>query len=243
MYGVECQAEYIERAFLGNLDDNNDLDRLSISSILNAKESGYYNNLILQINKAITLESKSFIKSTSNQIGHACIDNIDRCRLPLNAENRRMVADPTFIITGGRLNGILSIEDCFVSNPMRKTIAFFKYPIQGNEEYYIFENTSLKTIKKILNKHTKDNIITKEMADDIYNFYTNISDKVIVLPAFSHITFTCAGSDFDYDGSLTIYNVNKLKTNKDIISNEIVSLLKDNFNHQGVHLGDYINIK
>ena len=194
-------------------------------------------------NKAITLESKSFIKSTSNQIGHACIDNIDRCRLPLNAENRRMVADPTFIITGGRLNGILSIEDCFVSNPMRKTIAFFKYPIQGNEEYYIFENTSLKTIKKILNKHTKDNIITKEMADDIYNFYTNISDKVIVLPAFSHITFTCAGSDFDYDGSLTIYNVNKLKTNKDIISNEIVSLLKDNFNHQGVHLGDYINIK
>ena len=81
------------------------------------------------------------------------------------------------------------------------------------------------------------------MADDIYNFYTNISDKVIVLPAFSHITFTCAGSDFDYDGSLTIYNVNKLKTNKDIISNEIVSLLKDNFNHQGVHLGDYINIK
>ena len=63
MYGVECQAEYIERAFLGNLDDNNDLDRLSISSILNAKESGYYNNLILQINKAITLESKSFIKN------------------------------------------------------------------------------------------------------------------------------------------------------------------------------------
>ena len=134
---------------------------------------------------------------------------------------------------------------------MRKTIAFFKYPIQGNEEYYIFENTSLKTIKKILNKHTKDNIITKEMADDIYNFYTNISDKVIVLPAFSHITFTCAGSDFDYDGCMIIYKVKdsiiankevELEATKDIISNDIINILKEQFKHQGVHLGEYIDV-
>ena len=253
-YGIDVQKEYISTALYGFDTDINDFivdNKVSLSSVLAAKESGYYNNLILNIDKAVATETPSFIKNVCNQVGHACINNIDRCRLPLNSENRRMVADPTFIITGGKLSGILSINDCFISNPMRTTVAFFKYPIQGNREYYIFENASLKTIRKIANSYVKNNTITKEEADDIYNFYASVSDKVIVLPAFSHITFTCAGSDFDYDGCMIIYKVKgsiiankeiELEATKDIISNDIVNILKEQFKHQGVHLGEYLDV-
>ena len=43
-------------------------------------------------------------------------------------------------------------------------------------------------------------------------------------------------------GSIIANKEIELEATKDIISNDIVNILKEQFKHQGVHLGEYIDV-
>ena len=242
-YGGKDLQSIINNTYENAIDEEGEIidqeNKITLSMLLNSLQTGYFTNLYLKMNKNLMTESKTFFKAATKAMLHGLVSRIDRCRFALNGDNRRMVSDPTFLFTAGKLSGILGIKDAFVQNPKIKEMVFFKYPLQGNEEYYLFNNTRLVTIKKMLKVKISEGIITEEEAKHIYSFYSYVSNKVIVLPAFSHITFTCAGSDFDYDGGCVIYKTSSYDTQQDVLTNAMITILQESHEYLGVHIGEY----
>lgn len=213
--------------------------KISPDEFENALGNGYINNLALKLNPELTSQSRPFVNTRNKQELSAMISDADRCRVEVNIHNRRMVADAIFILTGGKINQILGIDDCFINNPTIKDVIFFKYPIQGLEEYFCFTNCKLNRIRNIAIKKCKEVGLAPSMVNYIVEFFSSVSDKVIILPAFSFIAKVCAGSDFDFDGAAVMYRVKNVVTKYDELSNYIFDSLKKNFRHSGVVLGDY----
>lgn len=213
----------------------NDTDLTLLKEVDKTLKSNYYKMLELKYNPNIINESPVFYKNTYRQSISTHTNDIDGINIPLNMENRRMVADLTFIITGNKVNGLLKMDECYINNPNREHVIFFKYPLQGLEEYYSLSNT-FSSIEGQIDGLYSSGIIDEDERDALVSFFTTISEKVIILPSSLHLMHTCAGSDFDYDGGACLFRVKTVNNPVDALSNHLFDLFKDNFKFKGVDI-------
>lgn len=214
---------------------NNEPKRTLLSEVDATLKSNYYDMLELKYNPDLINESPSFFKGTYRQTISSHINDIDGVNIPLNIENRRMVADLSFLITGNKVNGLLKMNECYINNPDREHIIFFKYPLQGLEEYYSLEN-SIGSLENRINALFDNGTIDADEKEALISFFTTISEKVIILPPSLHLMHTCAGSDFDYDGGAVLYSVKSEDNPTDKLSNHLFNLFKNNFKFKGVDI-------
>lgn len=200
---------------------------LTPEEIENGLNTGYVNDIVLSIAPKFIDESKAFFNSTWRQAINSITKMIDKLNGDITSHNRRLSSDPTFIITGGKLNGILNTGEVMINNRKITKTVMIKYPKMGLREFYFAKNVDLKTIKKRLQFHVKKGVITQDEADKVFKFYLEIDSFVAVLPPKAVIAYACAGLDFDYDGALFIEYSNNPKDRKDELTNEIVNLLEN----------------
>lgn len=201
---------------------------VSPAEILNSMQSGFITGVIGNIAPGFARESKAIMESNWRQVINSIVNDIDRMHGAIKVESRRLASDPTFIITGGKLEGILKLGQSFINDKSITKSIMFKYPVAGLEEQYANENVSLATIIKICKKHAKNKTITVTESSAIIDFFAGLKRTVRVLPALMFLANACAGLDFDYDGECSIIRVANPETRAEEISNEFVDLLFDN---------------
>lgn len=224
----ELESLTVNEKMAKAIDTTREAIMLSPTEILASMESGFITNVVSSIAPGFTRESKTMMESNWRQVVNSIVNDIDRMHGALKVESRRLASDPTFIITGGKLDGILRLGQSFINNKSVTKSIMFKYPVAGLEEQYANENVSLTTIIKTCKKFAKSGVITNTECSVIIDFFAGLKRTVRVLPALMFLANACAGLDFDYDGECSIIKVKDPKTRTEEISNEFVDLLFDN---------------
>lgn len=188
--------------------------------------SGYVNDIVMSIAPKFIEENKAFFNSTWRQAINSITNMIDGLNGALTSHNRRLSSDPTFILTGGKLDSILNTGEVMINNRKINKVVMVKYPKMGLREFYFAKNVDLKTIKKRLQFHVKKGTITQVEANNVAKFYLELDSFVAVLPAKAVIAYACAGLDFDYDGALFLEYTNNVRDEKDSLTNEVINLLE-----------------
>lgn len=224
----ELEKITIDEKIAKAIDSHKPARMVSPKDILNAVESGYTTNVLTAIAPSLLRESKPLLDSTYKQLVNSVVDCIDRMHGNLNVESRRLASDPTFILTGGRLEGVLKLGESFINSKKIARSVMFKYPVAGVEEQYPSRNAQMKEIIKTVKQYVKDGVIDDEQGDAIIEFFGSLKKTVRVLPALMYLANACAGLDFDYDGESSIIEVKEPKNRCEEITNKIVELLFDN---------------
>ena len=201
---------------------------LTPEEVDSAMEKGYVNDFVMAVAPRFMDQNKAFFNSVWRQMVNAITGMIDGLSGDLTSHNRRLSADPTFILTGGKLNSILNTGEVVINNRKITKTVMVKYPKMGLREYYFSNNVSAKEIKKRLQFHVNKGTITQDEANSVAKFYRELDSFVAVLPAKSVITYACAGLDFDYDGALFLEYTQNATEEKDILTNKVVDLLENN---------------
>lgn len=201
---------------------------VSPNEVLKSMQSGFYTNVLSSIAPGFVRESKPLMESNWKQVINSVVNDIDRMHGNINVESRRLASDPTFILTGGRLKGILSLGQSFINDRRINESVMFKYPVAGVEEQYPSNNTSIASIVKSVKKALKSGVIDKDHCEAIIQFFDDLKRTVRVLPALMFLANACAGLDFDYDGECSIVKVAEPKDRCQEISNEFVDILFKN---------------
>ena len=231
---VDTFREAFREMHFNAYDMHND-SKYTLAEVSKTLNSNYFTLLEIEFNPGILDESKSFYKTTRRQQLSSMVNMTGRINVPLNSENRRMVADATFIITGGRVSGVLAERQCFINNKDRHDVVMLKYPVQGLREYYCLNN-AYASVSSAVSELYESGKVTKEEAWCINDFFIHVSEKVIILPASLHIMHVCAGSDYDYDGAAILYRVESCTSKKDSLSNYLMDLFEENFTGIGVNI-------
>lgn len=190
--------------------------------------SGYVNDIVMSVAPKFIQQSKPLYSSVVRQAINSTTNLIDGISGDIKSHNRRLSSDPTFILTGGKIESILNTGEVVINDRRMKKIVMIKYPKMGLREYYFAKNVTVKTIRQRINYFVKQGRITQDEANAVVNFYAQLDSFVAVLPAKSVITFACAGLDFDYDGALFIeYTTNPKEDDQvGILTNKIVDMLE-----------------
>lgn len=196
--------------------------------VLTAMQTGFITNAMDATGPSFITQSKAFVDSKWKQTVSAAVDCIDRMKASLKLESRRLVSDPTFILTGGMISGILQLGQGFINSKKITKNIMFKYPIAGLEEQYPNMNVSIKEIKSIVVKLYKAGKIEEWMKDAIIEFYSSLKSSVMVLPALMFLAMACAGLDFDYDGCVILIYTENPSTRLEEITNIFVDMLYEN---------------
>lgn len=210
----EVQELTIDTKLSSSIDANAQSRLVTPDEIINAIDTGYFTNVMSGIGAGFMKESKVFMESAWKQTINSLVNDIDRMHDNLKVESRRLSSDPTFIITGGNVNGILKLGQSFINSRKVNKNVMLKYPVAGLEEQYANENVPMKEIKKAVNSLLKAKKITKTMADGIVDFYGSLKSSVMVLPGIMYTAMACAGLDFDYDGAVSLIYTNGIDTKK-----------------------------
>lgn len=224
----ELELLTIDEKMAKAIDTTKEAMMLSPTEILASMQSGFITNVVSSIAPGFARESKAMMESNWRQVINSIVNDIDRMHGAIKVESRRLSSDPTFIITGGKLEGILKLGQSFINDKSIAKSIMFKYPVAGLEEQYANENVSLATIIKTCKKFAKNGVITATECSVIIDFFAGLKRTVRVLPALMFLANACAGLDFDYDGECSIIRVANPKTRAEEISNEFVDLLFDN---------------
>ena len=200
----EVQELTLDTKLSSSIDANAPSRLVTTDEVINAIDTGYFTNVMSGIGAGFMKESKVFMESAWKQTINSLVDDIDRMHDNLKVESRRLSSDPTFIITGGNINGILKLGQSFINSRKVGKNIMFKYPVAGLEEQYANENVSIKQIKKTIYNLLKSKKITKTMADGVVDFYGSLKPSVMVLPGIMYTAMACAGLDFDYDGAVSL---------------------------------------
>lgn len=190
--------------------------------------TGYVNDIVMSIAPKFMQQSKPLYNSVVRQAVNSTTNLIDGISGDIKSHNRRLSSDPTFILTGGKVENILNTGEVVINDRRIKKAVMIKYPKMGLREYYFAKNVTVKTIRQRINYFVKQGRITQDEANAVVNFYAQLDSFVAVLPAKSVITFACAGLDFDYDGALFIeYTTNPKEDDQvGILTNKIVDMLE-----------------
>lgn len=199
---------------------------LTPEEIESGVNSRYVNDIVLSIAPKFIDENRAFFNSTWRQAINAITNMIDGLNGAIASHNRRLSSDPVFILTGGKLEGLLNTGEVFINNRKISKVVMIKYPKMGLREYYFAKNVNLKAIKKRVQFHVNKGTITQAEADSVFKFYSQLDSFVAVLPAKSVIAYACAGLDFDYDGALFLEHSSNPKDEKEELTNKLVDLLE-----------------
>ena len=199
---------------------------LTPEEIDKATKGGYINDVVVSIAPKFIDQNKAFFNSVWRQAINSVVNMIDGLNGDIKSHNRRLASDPVFILTGGKLNSILNTGEVFINNRKVSKVVMIKYPKMGLREFYFANNVSLKDIIKRANYFVKNNMITKDEAELVIQFYRELDSFVAVLPAKSVITYACAGLDFDYDGALFIEHTSNPTEEVEVLTNKMVDLLE-----------------
>lgn len=210
------------------IDASKPAKMVSPNEVLSAMQSGFYTNVLSSIAPGFIRESKPLMESSWRQVINSVINDIDRMHGNLHVESRRLASDPTFILTGGRLKGILTLGKSFINDRKIDESVMFKYPVAGVEEQYQSSNTLIASIIKVAKKQVKNGVIENDHCEAIIQFFSDLKKTVRVLPALMFLANACAGLDFDYDGECSIIKVKNPKNRCQEISNEFVDILFNN---------------
>lgn len=194
-----------------------------INKALNSK---YVNDFVMAIAPRFIEESKPFYNSSWRQSINSVTNMISGLNGAITSHNRRLSSDPTFILTGGKLNSILNTGEVVINDRRLTKVVMIKYPKMGLREFYFAKNVTIKTIRKRLQFHVNKGIISQAEADKVVRFYIELDSFIAVLPAKSVITFACAGLDFDYDGALFLEYTKTVRDQKDELTNKVIDLLE-----------------
>lgn len=197
----------------------------SFQDIETALKSGYYINVINKIAPAYKYQSNAIMESSWKQAITPAVDIIDRMRGDLVMESRRLVSDPTFILSGGKLPGILKLGESFINDKRIRKSVMFKYPVAGLEEQYASVNVTVGKIATRSKKLFKRGIITEAERRAIIDFFASLSSTVRVLPALMYLANACAGLDFDYDGECSMIYTTSPTTRGEEITNEFIDTI------------------
>lgn len=189
-------------------------------------ESQYVNDIVLSVAPKFIDQNKAFFNSTWRQAINSVTDMIDGLNGSITSHNRRLASDPTFILTGGKLEGILNTGEVVVNDRRLSKVVMIKYPKMGLREFYFAKNVTIKTIRKRLQFHVNKGTISQIEADQVIKFYVELDSFVAVLPGKAVIAYACAGLDFDYDGALFLEYTNNATEERDTLTNKIVDLLE-----------------
>lgn len=187
-----------------------------------AMESGFVDNIILSRAPRHIMESKALYSSVWKQAINSITDVIDRMAADMKAFNRRLSSDPAFIITAGKIRGVLNLGEIFINDKRVTKTVMIKYPKMGLREFYASNNVTLKEIIKRCNRQVKNGVITMDEADTIIEYYRSCDSYKAVLPPQMLVAAIEAGLDFDYDGASIMEYTKKPKTRIEEITNEIV---------------------
>lgn len=210
------------------IDASKPAKMVSPNEVLSAMQSGFYTNVLSSIAPGFIRESKPLMESSWRQVINSVINDIDRMHGNIHVESRRLASDPTFILTGGRLKGILTLGKSFINDRKIDESVMFKYPVAGVEEQYQSSNTLIASIIKVAKKQVKNGVIENDHCEAIIQFFSDLKKTVRVLPALMFLANACAGLDFDYDGECSIIKVKNPKNRCQEISNEFVDILFNN---------------
>lgn len=208
--------------------------------IESAINSNYIQDVLFALNPKLPLQDKALFNSVVRQTLNSVVNNIDGLNADINAISMRLVSDPTFLITGGKLSGILNFGEVFINDRRIKTIVMIKYPKMGLREFYYGKNVTYSGLRKRLSYHVKRKTISQDEANGIYDAFSNMDKVLLVLPAKSVIAKACAGLDFDYDGASVLLGVATPKTALEIATNKIVDMFgKVNMKAVCIDTSDY----
>lgn len=210
------------------IDKDKEAKLVPPEEILTAMDTGFFTNLYISVTPSFISQSKPLYESAFRQGINAIVKACDRMHGALIIESRRLASDPTFILTGGKLKGILRLGESFINDPRILWSVMFKYPVAGLEEQYKSKNVSLKEIIKRVKKAVKAGIITQDEGTAIINFFGGLKRTIRVLPALMFLANACAGLDYDFDGECSIIKVKEPKTRAEEISNELCDILLAN---------------
>ena len=213
---------------VANLTLDKQTKLLTPEEIEKAVKTGYVNDLIMGVAPKFIQQCKPLYNSVVRQGINSTTNLIDGISGDIKSHNRRLSSDPTFILTGGKVENILNTGEVVINDRRIKKAVMIKYPKMGLREYYFAKNVTVKTIRQRINYFVKQGVITQTEANAVVNFYAQLDSFVAVLPAKSVITFACAGLDFDYDGALFIeYTTNPNEDNQvAALTNKIVDMLE-----------------
>ena len=221
----ELEKLTIQEKLKNMIDGDKESKLVSPEEILTAMNTGFFTNLYTAVDPSFISQSKPLYESAFRQGINAMVNACDRMHGALIIESRRLASDPTFILTGGKLKGILELGETFINDPRIVWSVMFKYPVAGLEEQYKSKNVLLKEIIKRVKKSVKACVITEDEGEAIIRFFGGLKRTIRVLPALMFLANACAGLDYDFDGECSIIKVKEPKTRAEEISNELCDIL------------------
>lgn len=221
----ELEKLTIQEKLKNMIDGDKESKLVAPEEILSAMNTGFFTNLYTAVDPSFIAQSKPLYESAFRQGINAMVNACDRMHGALIIESRRLASDPTFILTGGKLKGILELGETFINDPRIVWSVMFKYPVAGLEEQYKSKNVLLKEIIKRVKKSVKACVITEDEGEAIIRFFGGLKRTIRVLPALMFLANACAGLDYDFDGECSIIKVKEPKTRAEEISNELCDIL------------------
>lgn len=221
----ELEKLTIQEKLKNMIDGDKESKLVAPEEILTAMNTGFFTNLYTAVDPSFIAQSKPLYESAFRQGINAMVNACDRMHGALIIESRRLASDPTFILTGGKLKGILELGETFINDPRIVWSVMFKYPVAGLEEQYKSKNVLLKEIIKRVKKSVKAGVITEDEGEAIIRFFGGLKRTIRVLPALMFLANACAGLDYDFDGECSIIKVKEPKTRAEEISNELCDIL------------------
>jgi hypothetical protein len=135
----------------------------------------------------------------------------------------------TFVLTGGKISGLLEVGEVFINNKHVSKVVMIKYPKIGQREYYAARNVSLKEIYRRIEKEVFFSRITEEEGNILKDYFKCHDKSIAMMPASSVTANACAGLDYDYDGGVFIeyteITEGRELTKKEELTNQIVDIM------------------
>ena len=144
----ELEKLTLQEKLKNMIDGDKESKLVAPEEILSAMNTGFFTNLYTAVDPSFIAQSKPLYESAFRQGINAMVNACDRMHGALIIESRRLASDPTFILTGGKLKGILELGETFINDPRIVWSVMFKYPVAGLEEQYKSKNVLLKEIIK-----------------------------------------------------------------------------------------------
>lgn len=190
-------------------------EKANVMDVLKAVKSKHTMDILAKSSPNTIATNKDMFAKSAKQAIDAMVQEIDRMQGELSLKSYRLISDPTFIITGGKCSGALSIDQAYCPNIESDKIIMFKYPVAEDTECKRFELVDMVS--------TSSPDITREEAIAIRRFFRNTKDALIV-PSFEYIMKACAGLDFDYDGAVVMFKT-QAQTRQEQISNYLFDVI------------------
>lgn len=157
-----------------------------------------------------TTKDKSMYRSMTENMVKGYLKGINKLKFELPGANLRLISDPSQMLGG---ENILRFGEVFSKEAERHfkklgtpeaewKVTAFKYPSIGTEEYYAATVVSSREMKRRI----KELKATKTVKYALTDFFLQLSNSALVVPAIEDLKSMLAGMDFDYDGATVIFD-------------------------------------